>query len=57
MSQSICLNRNCGRPYTPITTWQKYCCDRCRREGWLHRKVEALLKELKKENEAKEKPV
>lgn len=38
MSESICLNPTCGRPYTQKTGWQKFCCEACRREAWLLRR-------------------
>jgi len=44
MPESICLNLNCRRPFTPNRPWHVYCCARCRFEGWILKRVEVNLK-------------
>jgi hypothetical protein len=52
--------RACGRPYTPKTRWQNFCCTRYRIEAWLLRRfvpreeVSKKLEDLRKKIEALE---
>ena len=42
-SKGVCQNPQCKREFTLNVPWQKYCCDRCRFEAWVLRKVQVTV--------------